>query len=204
MKVVFVHILNLLFPPSEDELILQKTSPALFCKKYILRTCKGSIVLASFKDKEVRAAIHLNKFHKHETAGTLLAQLLEQYLIQLPQGPYILIPIPLPKARERKRGYNQVCNILEKLHLPTDHFVVAPDILYRIKNTKPQTTLSKEARVKNLNGAFMVPKHKADSLGNAQVLLIDDVTTTGTTLKEARKVLMEYHPKRVTCIALCN
>lgn len=98
----------------------------------------------------------------------------------------VFIPIPLYKARLRKRGYNQsqllAKGLSQKFALPM------LDCLERIKNTQTQVGLSKDEREDNIHGAFVL-KQGVELTGIEQVFLVDDVVTSGATLKEAAKVL---------------
>ena len=95
---------------------------------------------------------------------------------------FILIPIPLHPAREAQRGFNQsekIAQILAKIL----NWEVAGNILIRTKNTKPQTELPAKLRRKNVIGAFKVVS-KSDVAGK-NFILVDDLVTTGSTLKSA-------------------
>lgn len=95
-----------------------------------------------------------------------------------------IIPIPLHHRRMEKRGYNQAAVIAtalgKKLKLP-----VEDKILKRRKNTKPQKELNHHERQENMKNAFIVRK----KLNGGNILLVDDIYTTGSTIEEAAKVL---------------
>ncbi len=102
-----------------------------------------------------------------------------------------IVPVPLWSARQRERGYNQaelIANELSKiLNIPT-----AAKSLYRIRKTEIQTHLNREQRKQNVKGAFAMSKNSArrELLHGKQVLLVDDVCTTGATLKECAETLI--------------
>lgn len=116
-----------------------------------------------------------------------------------------LVPIPLHKWRHRWRGFNQsqiLCEeIGKKLNLPTS------EILIRKKPTKTQKDLKKEERKKNMENAFTLSSKilnlKSEIL-NHQFILIDDVTTTGSTLNEAAKVLKRGGASKVICLTVAR
>jgi len=98
----------------------------------------------------------------------------------------ILIPIPLYKLRQNLRGFNQA-EKMGKLISESLGWDYNPDLLVRTRRTTPQTELKGVNRTKNLLGAFSAnPKSK---IYNSTYVLFDDVLTTGSTLKEACKVL---------------
>ncbi len=100
----------------------------------------------------------------------------------------VIIPVPLNKRKERERGYNQSDFIAEGvssvLGIP-----VLPDVVHRIKYTVTQTQLNAEQRKENIAEAFAV--RKAELIRGKNVLLVDDIITTGSTIQEAAKVLKE-------------
>lgn len=103
----------------------------------------------------------------------------------------VLVPIPLYPTRKRWRGFNQA-SILGKLVAKKQGFGFEERLLLRARNTKPQMELKGEERMENIKGAFSVSPNILVSLpaGNqANILLFDDVWTTGATLREAGRVL---------------
>ncbi len=117
----------------------------------------------------------------------------------------LLVPVPLHKKRLRERGYNQ-SELLVREILKLDSariFTYAPELLVRIKETKPQAKSEKRnMRIKNLEGAF-TPVMTTLAQGRIAVL-IDDVTTTGATLLEARRALRVLRPRKVLAFALAH
>ena len=95
-----------------------------------------------------------------------------------------IVPIPLHRHKLVQRGFNQAVQLAEVLGDFYDVPVVSG--LKRVRATKSQAKLSRSGRLENLKGAFV---WKGESLVGKRVLLVDDVVTTGSTLKEARAVL---------------
>jgi ComF family protein len=107
----------------------------------------------------------------------------------------LIVPIPLHWTRHRQRGYNQSFIISS----PIGNAISVPvmdDIMYRKRRTRDQTGLSAAERALNLRGAFAL--RKSDAVIGSRVLLVDDVTTTGATLSEAAKTLLEAGCRSVT------
>jgi len=97
----------------------------------------------------------------------------------------IIVPVPLHPARQRERGFNQACLLVELLSAQTS--IPSKPLLERIRYTTTQTALDRSERMENLHNAFRLRKN-ADVRG-LRVLLIDDVLTTGSTLSECARVL---------------
>lgn len=101
----------------------------------------------------------------------------------------LLVPIPLHRKKEKWRGFNQARKIGEIL-ARINNWDISDNLLIKTKDTKPQTTLTKTERKKNVIGVFQVDKDEASNVNNnKQIVLFDDVYTTGTTIKEAAKTL---------------
>lgn len=102
-----------------------------------------------------------------------------------------IVPIPLHPNRLKKRGYNQAALIARRiahlLNLP-----YAPDLLLRRKDTVPQVGLSKSARQQNMRAAFAIPTKR--TIPPTGILLIDDVTSTQSTLISASTALKRAYP----------
>lgn len=112
-----------------------------------------------------------------------------------------IIPIPLHEKRIKERGFNQselIANRMgEILNKPVHN-----DIVIRQKNTCQQTQLSKTEREENVKDAFCVIDKKI--VKDKNILLIDDVFTTGSTLSECAEQLKKYHPKKVFTMTLAH
>ena len=114
--------------------------------------------------------------------------------------PTVLVPIPLHPTRENQRGYNQALILAEKLSALSE-IKVSTDLIYRIKNRTPQAKLDIKQRSRNIKGVFKVD----ESYENKEmILLVDDVVTTGATVKEAKKMLEAYGHKVVGVAALAH
>lgn len=140
----------------------------------------------------------------------------------------ILIPIPLSKKRLKERGYNQaelICKELIRLS-KTNHLTPPPaplsilewrgaggevftlenDILIKTKETKRQAHIeNRKKRLENILGSFSVNNEKQNAkLKNKNIILIDDITTTGATLNEARKILKNAGVRKVIAFTVAH
>ena len=137
----------------------------------------------------MREAVHQLKYQNLRALAVPLAGMLQEYLIASPLDVDVLVPVPLHRKRLRERGYNQaklLAQTLEKLiNIP-----LVDDILVRRRHTPPQARTANVAeRTQNIADAFAC---RDNSLQGRQVLLIDDVATSGTTLDACATVLKEY------------
>ncbi len=114
---------------------------------------------------------------------------------------FLLIPMPLEKRRLKGRGFNQAKEIAKEI----SNFLEIPlldNILIKKQKTSPQVKLSEEERRKNISGVFSCQNQKM--ISKKSVLLVDDIYTTGSTMKEAAKVLRESGAKRIIGIVIAR
>jgi len=137
-------------------------------------------------DDIIRKAIHQLKYQNLKAISPCLAELLADYLISHPLPGEALICVPLHPQRIRERGYNQ-SNLLarglsERIDLP-----VIENCLIRVKQTQPQVrTADVEERRRNVADAFMC---RDERVSGKQIILIDDVCTSGATLESCAVAL---------------
>ncbi len=198
---LFIHILDLIFPPSEDLLIVRIMTLATISTLFHEQHIHGNVVLSEFRDPRVRALIHEAKFHGNKKAFVFLSRLIDIYLERHHNEYDVIIPIPLSNRRKRTRGYNQIHEIL-KACAQYHTIDLMPNLLKRTRDTRPQTDLSYAERLTNLHDAFVVTN--ASAITNKRILIIDDVMTTGTTLTEAHDTLLFHNPKSITLLALAH
>lgn len=132
------------------------------------------------------------KFHGDLASGALLAQLMAEAFAGLPR-PDALVPIPLHRARLRRRGYDQALELARPLARALE-VPLRDDLLRRVQATAPQSELGAAARRRNVRDAFAVPP---DVPLPPWVVLVDDVMTTGATLEAAATALRRAGVQRV-------
>lgn len=146
-----------------------------------------------------------------DLAGYLIGKKLIEKLFQDTQmwnrSEVIIIPIPISKKRLKQRGYSQT-ELLAKAvvkNLP-ENFSYQPDILIKTKDTPSQTSLgNRSQRLSNLSGAFSLKDSAAEeTIRGKNIVLIDDVITTGATLEEVCGVLLDAGAKSVTAFAIAH
>lgn len=146
----------------------------------------------------LRRAIHQYKYDGVRALAIPLADFITQ-TVSLPFPPDCLCPVPLHPARERMRGYNQSLLLAEELGRRWE-IPVIPEMLARTVNTTPQMQLPADERRRNVRGAFTVT---GDAQGRS-VALVDDVFTTGSTIRECSHVLKRTGAARVLVITIAR
>lgn len=169
-----------------------------------MRHADDIISLVPYRVPMVRACVMEAKFKDNMKAQSLLAGILADYLredmLEDPL-PCILIPIPLSPARQRERGYNQAERIAQGVVALLPNACVDTTILVRTRDTLPQTTLSRKDRATNVAGAF----HAAGPLDQDYTyIVVDDVLTTGATLRAAIEAIRNTGALRVSGLALAH
>lgn len=109
----------------------------------------------------------------------------------------VVIPVPLHRIRQKKRGYNQSELIADRFS-ELSGVPINIDIIYRTKETPNQTRLKKSERERNLLGVFEINKSK--KLKGKTLLIIDDIFTTGSTANEISKMLLKFKPSAIYVI----
>jgi len=147
-------------------------------------------------ERVLRKAILALKYKFASDIADEIASKLSKELYKKPflKKDYLLIPIPLDRKRGNWRGFNQA-ETIGKILCSKMGWKYQNDLLVRTKFTRPQTELKGEERRKNISGAFRFLSDK--NLSDQNILLFDDVWTTGSTVKEAAKVLKKAGVKKV-------
>ena len=227
-------ILNILFSPicincqrhldEKNKLIckqcmsLIKSNNTFFCPICRARltenknTChSNSYLLAAagnYSDPIFQNLIHYFKYKYFDNLTPLLGGLLLKYFKYidpkfyiLNSKSYIIIPIPLHPSRERQRGFNQA-KLLAKF-VSNNLNLKLVEGLRRIKNTGSQSQQkNKEARNKNIIGCFKI--RSSESVKEKNIILVDDVFTSGATMNEAIKILKMNGAKKIIALVLAK
>lgn len=115
----------------------------------------------------------------------------------------LILPVPLSRERLQTRGFNQAWELTKALARQSGSVAQSSStLLLRVKNTRPQTELKREARLANVKGAFQVDPLLAARLKGRHVVLVDDVLTSGASLFTAATVLRAAGAAHITGIVL--
>ncbi len=131
-----------------------------------------------------------------------LAQMLGKMLADLAEpGEKIIIPVPISRERLAERGFNQSAVLAKEIAkaLELDY---ADNVLLKIKNTPKQSSLSRNARLENLNNALAI-KH-AEKIKGKKIILVDDICTTGATLAACAQILHTYSEEEIFALTVCS
>jgi ComF family protein len=156
---------------------------------------------ASYDDDPLKALVHALKFEGVAGAARPLAEIMVRYVerIGIDLAGFVAMPLPLSQKRRRSRGFNQSTLIARAvaaaLGLP-----FTENILTRVHHRPPQSeTKDIFERKENIRGCFAL--HDADAARGKNVLLVDDVTTSGTTFTEAARTLKTGGAKKIIAFA---
>jgi ComF family protein len=153
---------------------------------------------------KLRSLIHLLKYDRVKIAAELLGELLAGLFMEVSGtaagSSFLVIPVPLYRAKRWERGFNQsellVRSALKHLNKAGFcPFALHAGNLKRVRATSSQTGLTRHQRRENVRGAFAVVRPEA--IAGRDLLLVDDVLTTGTTLNECARVLRRAGAKTV-------
>jgi ComF family protein len=161
-------------------------------------------------DGGLRELIHLLKFNGVRPAANVLGRMLAEAITALESsfdeaglfdaGSIAVVPVPLFKAKRRQRRFNQselIARAALKFYPARGRFQLVPDLLVRTRDTHSQIGLTSHQRRANLRGAFAVSRDAKAEIKGREVLLVDDVYTTGTTATECARVLRRAGASRV-------
>jgi competence protein ComFC len=153
------------------------------------------------KDKELQHIIHSIKYGSKYLTGKFLGSQLSNHLKKKIESWKIdcIIPVPLHHLKKAERGYNQSLYIAKGLGKGLN-IPVADRFIKRKKYTKSQTTMDLIERQENIEEAFKAKKNL--NLEGKNILLVDDVITTGSTIKECGKILLKAGASKVYAVSV--
>ncbi|OGI98225.1 hypothetical protein A3H53_03735 [Candidatus Nomurabacteria bacterium RIFCSPLOWO2_02_FULL_40_10] len=217
LNTILNSVLNLIFPikciscgeKSKDfgALCLSDAPPAE------RETANWIFPLYDYRHPPIKKALHLLKYKGKKRLAKIFAEVLyEKIMEELSELSVmenfrepLLIPIPLSPKRYRERGYNQaelICRELIKIDR-NKNFKLEKNILIKPKETEHQARIkNRRERLENIVGSFSVKN--VESIKNRNIILIDDITTTGATLAEARKILKKSGARKIIAFTVAH
>lgn len=180
---------------------VKKTTPEFINREY-LRKFENEKYIKSFyssyifqNDGALQSLLHSLKYNSNYSIGRFIGKTcaLNLNLIQTMKID-LIVPVPLFRMREIERGYNQseliAAGLAAVLKIPVEKHT-----LKRIKNTQTQTALDKTERKQNMEGAFIFTGKL--TVTDKNILLVDDVITTGATTNECARILYENNAAEI-------
>jgi ComF family protein len=153
-------------------------------------------------DGGLRELIHLLKYEQVRPAAGALGRMLAEAIGGLEscwgQSPVAVVPVPLHARKLRQRGFNQSELIVRealKFAGANGQMASQSGVLERRRETQSQTGLTRHQRRENIRGAFVVTR--PDQISGREILLVDDVFTTGTTVSECARVLLRAGASKI-------
>lgn len=216
------NLIDFIFPKSEDVHYLESLSAGELTEKLSKAReieDENLIVLFDYKDPMVKTMIWELKYKGNRKIAQKFAEILidvlnhelaERAVFENFKNP-LLIPMPISDKRRRERGWNQIEILAEEIIKNLDIgcpsgalFEYSPKILIKHIHTDSQarTHATKRERADNLANSMSV--NDSSQIKKRCVILLDDVTTSGVTLAEARRVLKSAGAKKILCVALAH
>jgi len=178
-------------------------------------TARWIFPIYDYRHPPVRKAIWMLKYKNRKRLAKVFAEILYDKIIEELSDLYamenfrdpVLIPIPLSKKRHRERGYNQIeliCQEIIKIaNLRDENLKSENKVLVKIKETEHQARIkNRSKRLENVIGTFEIKNSAV--VKNKNIILIDDVATTGATLSEARKVLHTAGARKIIAFTIAH
>lgn len=164
----------------------------------------------NYNDQIFRNIIHYFKYESFENLTPILAEILFKYIKnclladkngKLKIKNFTVVPIPLHYRRERQRGFNQSKLLADEISKKIGIQII--ECLKRVKNNDPQAKLkNNDEREKNISGCFKIIN--PELIKNKNILLVDDVFTSGATMNEAVKILKENGVRRIIALVVAK
>jgi ComF family protein len=187
---MYKYIFDFIFPPTETELELRELSISdVFTKLPLATPTEFPFIhsLFSYQNPLVKELVWQIKYKRNKHAISIAGHSLYTKLSNL-EGIVTLIPVPISKSRRRERGYNQSELIVnEIIGIDSNKFKVDFSLIKRNIDIEKQTFKNKNERIENTRDIFEVLRLPN---GLEKIVIIDDVSTTGSTINEIKNVLL--------------
>lgn len=211
MKKILQFIINTIIPLDPKILKIERSG---FSPPCLYVSPNGIISFYSYKDSHIRIALIEIKDRPNKTIAHMLGKSLFEGIKPIisrnheNNGRYLIMPIPITTKKKRLRGWNQ-CELMlggfkdeAKRAGLFENLEIRTDILIKIRETDDQVGKSKSQRFENLKDCFAVTESAL--LRDRNIIVFDDITTTGATLIEARKVLEQNGAQKIICLSIAH
>ncbi len=210
ISLLYKKFLDIIAPPhcAHCKTFLDERVPLCTkCLKQIMPIASTNVIMTATKSIKVFALgdyksplkeLIVQKHWSNRVASLQLGQLLWEHTYIKHQTFDVIIPVPLHWTRFAWRGFNQAQEIAQVISTESEKPLI--DCLQRIKQTPFQAQLSQQERKENVCSVFSLKKDTEHALKNKHILLVDDLLTTGATVRSAAKVLFKYKPASITLL----
>jgi|SRR5678815_2587488 len=148
-------------------------------------------------DERLLALIHLLKFARRERIAPWLAAAMAEHLPNFSESDGVVVPVPMDRHARLKRGFNQAEKIARALAASWE-LRLETRALIKVRATRAQSTLGRAERLVNVEGAFHADPNV---VRNLDIILVDDLVTTGATLRACAGALVAAGARRVVAVA---
>lgn len=213
---LYEKILDLIYPP--NCVICGKNSEEYLCKKcekiieqyainkidkYLNKYFNSHAYIFKYEGK-IRSLIIDYKFNDKAYLCELFVKFLikNKKICRFFETYDIIIPVPIHKKRKAQRGYNQSELIARRIAVKFNDLRLEEKKLEKQKSTIEQSKLTKKQRIENAKNVYKI--NNKEKINNKNIILIDDIYTTGSTANECAKVLKENGAKNIIIITIAK
>ena len=218
IKEVLKNILNLIYPNvcgicgeicKEDicEKCEEKIKKILICKnqKYNDKNIfyKEHVYLFDYKN-DIRTKIIQYKFGEKPYMYKAFAKMFinNEKICNFLKSYDIIMPVPIHKKRKNQRGYNQSSLIAREISKQIQEITFENNILYKNKNTNPQSSLNKIQRIENAKNVYEIKDKQ--KINNKNIIIFDDIYTTGSTVNECARLLKQAGANKIGILTIAK
>lgn len=208
---ILLKILNLLYKKrcyfcgkSDDDSVMCSSCynkvKFLPCKKFSTANAADVYCATVYKDL-IKKLIRGVKYHNRRELAYFQAKIMYEYWknLRISAEEFVIVPVPLFFKREKHRKYNHMLLVSKEFEKLTNGKCKTEEhIIKRIKNTKPQYKLTKKEREENLKDAFELVAG-FEMFKDKNILILDDIFTTGVTLREMVKTFQSHGFENIVC-----
>lgn len=178
---------------------------SLLCAQCIAKKPFFDSTTTIFKyNEQIKKIIFDLKYYDSTHLSKKFAQLILQKIKNEVHEYDLIVAVPLHKKRLRERKFNQAILLAQAILKEAKHIEFYPNIMLRKKYTKSQAHLKQKEREKNLSGSFVFNEKYREKIKGKNILLVDDVMTTGSTLNSCAKILKKVGCNKIRVITIAK